>query len=217
MYHSDSKMMGGLARVLVAAGALCMMLGAPISAAELSKQQIFDALSDKHTTRSLSHGERPAAPSPEDRAFVEGLRHRSNRSLSVIDRDQAEAYVKDRDRPNVDLTVNFDYDSAKITVKAVSQLTEFGMALAEPEYKDAVMFVGGHTDAKGGDSYNQLLSERRAESVKRFLVEKFHLTPANLVTAGFGRQHLKNAAEPLAAENRRVQVANLLGAEAQAR
>jgi outer membrane protein OmpA-like peptidoglycan-associated protein len=69
--------------------------------------------------------------------------------------------------------------------------------------------LGGHTDAKGSDEYNQTLSERRAETVKRFLMEKYHLPAANLVSAGYGKKGLKNAADPYAAENRRVEIVNM--------
>jgi OmpA family len=69
--------------------------------------------------------------------------------------------------------------------------------------------VAGHTDAKGGTTYNQKLSEHRAEAVKRFLVRRFDIPEENLVTVGYGKQQLKNRDDPFAAENRRVQVVNL--------
>ena len=69
--------------------------------------------------------------------------------------------------------------------------------------------LSGHTDAKGSDDYNQKLSERRAEAVKKYLVEKLKLSPDNLTTAGYGRRDLKNKDNPFAAENRRVQIVNL--------
>jgi outer membrane protein OmpA-like peptidoglycan-associated protein len=68
--------------------------------------------------------------------------------------------------------------------------------------------LGGHTDAAGSDTYNQELSEKRAEAVKRFLSEKFKLPAESLVAVGFGKSKLKNPANPLSEENRRVQVVN---------
>ena len=84
-----------------------------------------------------------------------------------------------------------------------------GRALSSPELKGGTFLVGGHTDAKGGDAYNQRLSERRAEEVKRFLMQKFGLAAEGLVTAGYGKEQLKDVANPLAGENRRVQITNL--------
>jgi integrase len=45
---------------------------------------------------------------------------------------------------------------------------------------------------KGSDSYNQDLSERRAEAVKRYLAEQFKLAPEQLLAIGFGKTKLKN-------------------------
>ena len=65
--------------------------------------------------------------------------------------------------------------------------------------------LAGHTDAKGTDTYNQGLSERRADAVKRYLMEKYGVYATNLVTAGYGKGKLKHSASPLSFENRRVQ------------
>ena len=73
----------------------------------------------------------------------------------------------------------------------------------------SVFMLGGHTDAKGGDNYNQMLSERRAETVKRFLIQNYHLPAANLVSAGYGKNGQKNPNDPFAAENRRVEIVNM--------
>lgn len=72
-----------------------------------------------------------------------------------------------------------------------------------------MFLVGGHTDAKGDNDYNQKLSERRAASVKRFLKQKFDISDDTLVAVGYGEEQLKNASDPEASENRRVQIVNL--------
>jgi outer membrane protein OmpA-like peptidoglycan-associated protein len=81
--------------------------------------------------------------------------------------------------------------------------------LRDSRLQDAVFLLAGHTDAVGGEDYNQKLSERRAEAVKGYLVEKFHLSTQNVTTAGYGKRMLKNKTDSSAAENRRVQVTNL--------
>ena len=73
--------------------------------------------------------------------------------------------------------------------------------------------LGGHTDAKGTDDYNQKLSERRAETVKRFLIDNYKVSPDLLVTSGYGKAGLKNSADPFAAENRRVEIVNMVEKE----
>jgi outer membrane protein OmpA-like peptidoglycan-associated protein len=65
--------------------------------------------------------------------------------------------------------------------------------------------VIGHADASGTPEANQVLSLRRAEAVKSYLVQK-GAEPDMLVVAGVGAKDLKNAANPTAAENRRVEI-----------
>ena len=69
--------------------------------------------------------------------------------------------------------------------------------------------LGGHTDAKGGDDYNQSLSERRAETVKKFLADNYHVSADTMISTGYGKRELKNATDPFAPENRRVQIVNM--------
>ena len=88
-------------------------------------------------------------------------------------------------------------------------MTALGKALTNPELKGTTFVLAGHTDAKGGDSYNQDLSERRADSLKKYLMEKYGIAAADLVTVGYGKTKLKNASDPAADENRRVQVVNM--------
>ena len=66
-----------------------------------------------------------------------------------------------------------------------------------------------HTDAAGGEGYNQELSERRADSIKRYLMDKYGIGAADLVTVGYGKSKLKDPSQPMAEVNRRVQVVNM--------
>jgi outer membrane protein OmpA-like peptidoglycan-associated protein len=189
---------------VLAGGMALAMAPATAGAEELSAQQIIDGLKISKS-RGLS-APNSAALSPDDRAFVKRVRGQS-RSLSLEDRDRmADIATK---RPGVDIDVNFDYNSASLTPKVEPQLKNLGKALTSPELAGSVVFLGGHTDAKGGDPYNQSLSERRAETMKRYLMENYHIPAANLVSAGYGKKGLKNTTDPYAAENRRVQVSNV--------
>ena len=53
------------------------------------------------------------------------------------------------------------------------------------------------------------LSERRADTIKRYLVEKYGITGADLVTVGYGKDKPKDANAPMDPINRRVQVVNM--------
>jgi flagellar motor protein MotB len=49
----------------------------------------------------------------------------------------------------------------------------------------------------------------RADAVRRYLIANFGIAENRLVARGFGSQRLKNPQQPLADENRRVQIVNL--------
>ena len=183
----------------------------PAKAEDVTEDQILKALTPerKPLTRSLSMGvpaqTDPAAAEAEGK-FVQSLRNRSTRSLSMGEREQIAGIVKDK--PKIDLEINFDYNSDRISARSLASVQALGRALANPELKGSTFIVAGHTDAAGSDSYNQDLSERRADSIKRYLVEKSGIAAADLVTVGYGKTRLKDPANPLAEVNRRVQVVN---------
>jgi outer membrane protein OmpA-like peptidoglycan-associated protein len=87
-------------------------------------------------------------------------------------------------------------------------LQTLGRALSNEQMNGTVFLVNGHTDAVGGVDFNQDLSERRAEAVKRILIQEFRLPAGTLIAVGYGKTQLKNTTNPFAAENRRVQIVN---------
>jgi outer membrane protein OmpA-like peptidoglycan-associated protein len=184
------------------AGGLAMSFSWSARAEDLTAKQIQERLTAPKT-RSLAT-DRPLTS--DDLAFVKRVRGQT-RSLSLDDREHmAEIATK---RPKVDLEINFDYNSAEVTPKAEPQLNNLGKALTAKELAGSTVMLGGHTDAKGSDEYNQGLSERRAETVKRFLIDSYKIPAANLVTAGYGKKDPKNPNDLFAAENRRVEIVNM--------
>jgi outer membrane protein OmpA-like peptidoglycan-associated protein len=194
----------GMVRALLMGSLTWIAFGSPTLAGDLSQQQIFDALAPRMMTRSLTT---PAVQQPDHQALIDNLRHRGTRSLTTSERNEIASMTAER--PSVDLQIYFDFDSAAITPRAVPQLNNLGNALAKPELRDSLITIGGHTDAKGTDSYNKQLSERRAETIKQYLLDHFQLASSNLVTVGYGKQNPKNPDDLFAAENRRVEVVNL--------
>ena len=178
-------------------------------AEDVTEDQILKALTPerKPLTRSLSMAPpTQAATSDADNKFMQSLRNRPTRSLSMGEREQLAGIVKDK--PKIDLEINFDYNSDRISARSLPSVQALGRALANPELKGSTFIVAGHTDAAGGDAYNQDLSERRADSIKRYLVDKSGIAAADLVTVGYGKTRLKDPDHPLAEVNRRVQVVN---------
>jgi outer membrane protein OmpA-like peptidoglycan-associated protein len=111
--------------------------------------------------------------------------------------------------PSVDLDVNFEYASAALTPDARAVLDTLGKALTDPALKDSRFQVAGHTDASGSDAVNLALSEQRAQTVAVFLQREYGISAKRLQVNGFGRSKLLDAANPLSAVNRRVQIVNL--------
>jgi outer membrane protein OmpA-like peptidoglycan-associated protein len=178
----------------------------------VTEDQIVRALAPekKPLTRGLSVGPQqtvdPTTAAAENK-LVQRLRGRSTRSLSSAEREEIAAIVKDK--PKIDLEINFDYNSADISAKSLPSVQALGRALTNNDLKGSTFIVAGHTDAAGGDAYNQDLSERRADAIKRYLVDKYGINGTDLVTVGYGKSKLKDPAQPLAEVNRRVQVVNM--------
>ena len=177
----------------------------------VTEDQIVRALTPEKKpplTRGLSAGPQtsPAASAAEGK-FVQTVRGRTTRSLSVSEREEIAAIVKDK--PKIDLEINFDYNSADISAKSLPSVQALGRALSNADLKGSTFVVAGHTDAAGGEGYNQDLSERRADAIKRYLVDKYGINGSDLVTVGYGKSKLKDPNQPMAEANRRVQVVNM--------
>jgi outer membrane protein OmpA-like peptidoglycan-associated protein len=113
------------------------------------------------------------------------------------------------DLPSVSMEIYFDYNSAEISPQSMPSLLALGKALIDPGFQKDKFIVGGHTDGVGSDIYNLKLSQARAEAVRHFLVQRFPIAPEALTALGFGKTMLRDATNPDAAINRRVQVINL--------
>jgi outer membrane protein OmpA-like peptidoglycan-associated protein len=130
--------------------------------------------------------------------------------LSSSELEALETILKEP--PRIVLRVYFDYNSALINAEMEPQLRELGKALSSPELKDQTFLVIGFGEPSAGERYTIDLAERRAKSVKRFLIDYFGVPADKLVTVGYsGRDRLVNATDPFAPENRRVEIVNMGG------
>lgn len=103
------------------------------------------------------------------------------------------------------LLINFAYNSASILPESEEFIDEVGKMLTLEEYAQQKLVIEGHTDAAGTEAYNLALSQRRAESVKNFLVTHYQIAPERLATKGLGEARLLSDKGPYAAANRRVE------------
>lgn len=206
---SISRLSGITAIALGAA--LSMTAGLALAGEKtISADQISRALQPKQPiTRGLSAGAQQVdtAAQAKEATFINSLRNRSTRSLSLGEREEVAQLAATK--PKIDLEINFDYNSAEISKASMQAVQELGKALSDPSLKGSTFVVAGHTDASGTDEYNQGLSERRADTIKRYLTEKFGVNGSDLVTVGYGESKPKDANAPLDPANRRVQVVNM--------
>lgn len=219
-------------RVIVS-GAVAVMVFGPMlaaggsaSAQDVSDAQILKALSPPPMmqaaprTRGLTIGPQQAAPAAApavsaDDAFVDSLRGKTSRSLSLGEREKLVSVAATK--PQIDLPMEFDYNSDVLRGPALANANSLGRALTDPSMRGQTFMIAGHTDAKGSDAANLKLSERRADAVKQYLIQTYAIPSANLITVGYGKAHLKNPNDPDGRENRRVQAVNMLQSKTAAR
>ena len=104
----------------------------------------------------------------------------------------------------VNLHVNFEFDSFDATKDSHAHLRDFVNYM--DDHKDYKATIVGHTDSSGSESYNQTLSEKRADAVKALLVKK-GLEADRITSAGKGETNpiASNDTKAGRAENRRVE------------
>jgi outer membrane protein OmpA-like peptidoglycan-associated protein len=105
----------------------------------------------------------------------------------------------------VALNVYFATNSDRISPKYYAELNKLGEALTQ---LPSIVEISGHTDSLGSDQLNQLLSERRAQSVKQYLEQHFSLPAERLIAKGYGENQPRttNATEGGRRQNRRIEV-----------
>jgi outer membrane protein OmpA-like peptidoglycan-associated protein len=101
----------------------------------------------------------------------------------------------------------FEYDSDVLQGSAVSQLQKLGTLIQRNP--KATFTVEGYTDSFGTPEYNLDLSQRRADSVKQYLVEGMGISPAQIQTRGYGATKFRTSPNGSIEEqspNRRVEI-----------
>jgi OOP family OmpA-OmpF porin len=107
------------------------------------------------------------------------------------------------------VTLNVEFDTAKSIVKKSYHGEIAKLAEVMKKYPDLKITVEGHTDNVGGLTYNEKLSQSRAEAVKNYLVTKFGIEASRLNSKGYGpiRPIESNATKEGRQKNRRVEAA----------
>ena len=102
--------------------------------------------------------------------------------------------------------IMFEFDSDKVKPSSEATLKEITDYLGV--YGDISLYVVGHTDNKGEYAYNLELSKRRANAVKKYLIQNHHINPKRLQAVGVGpvAPIASNSSEEGRKKNRRVEL-----------
>ncbi len=122
-------------KVIALSAALSMTAGLAIADGKnVSSDQILNALQPKQQTRGMSAGPQadPAVKAREI-SFIKTLRNRKTRSLSLGEREEILAITSDK--PKIDLDIQFDYNSDKITTTSMPSVQALGKALSDANLK----------------------------------------------------------------------------------
>ena len=103
-------------------------------------------------------------------------------------------------------SIYFNENKTNIDPVAAKALDRDGAMLKEnPDIK---VEIGGHTDSLGSEKANQKMSEKRAESVKKYLMDKFNIPGDRMIVKGYGSKKpiADNGTKEGRAKNRRVEL-----------
>lgn len=107
----------------------------------------------------------------------------------------------------VTVRLNVRFDTASAVVKEKYHKDIQTVASFMKLYPDVTVTIEGHTDNVGNDDYNQKLSEKRANSIRQYLIDKFRIDGSRLTAVGYGKSKpvAGNDTEEGRQLNRRVQ------------
>jgi OOP family OmpA-OmpF porin len=148
--------------------------------------------------------ERQALAREIERQEMERQRLRDTEEL--FSRDQARVLRQGNDVIIRLLGLNFAVGSAKIPEGGSELLA--GLKTAIRLFPNAGVTVAGHTDSFGSDSGNFELSKRRAESVRRYLIDNTRVSPSQISAVGYGETKpvASNQTPEGRARNRRIDI-----------
>ena len=126
-------------------------------------------------------------------------------------REQQPDISASQSRPGINFHIYFGPDSSEISADGMKTLDQIGEALTSEALTECCFRIEGHTDSAASASYNQQISQRRAQRVARYLVEKFSIDPERLTAVGLGESDpiATNQTEEGRRQNGRVTIVNL--------
>jgi len=186
------------------------------SRAEAEQQQRLEserrARAEADAGRARAEAELASARAAEDRNRLQSAKDQAEREKAELRRQlsqQLNLILETRDTAR-GLIVNMSdvlFDTAKWTLKPGAREKLAKIAGIVVSHQGLMLQIEGHTDNVGGDDYNQNLSERRAASVREYLVNQ-GVKPETVTAKGFGESMpvADNATAAGRQQNRRVEL-----------
>jgi len=167
------------------------------------KQELSD--SEKQTAEARAEVDKQAEIAKQTKQELSDSEKRTAAAMAAL---ASLAAVKEEERGLViTLSGGVLFRSAESTLLSSAQVKLDQVAKALLDVRARNLIVEGHTDSQGSDSYNQGLSQRRADAVRDYLVQRGY--PADRIQArGMGKSHpiADNASPEGRANNRRVEI-----------
>jgi OOP family OmpA-OmpF porin len=130
--------------------------------------------------RTLGSQQQPPSPSPEAKGVTPPAATPPKPAAPV---SEMERQLIEGGRIRLE-NVYFETNSANLLPESEATLDEAGRTLEK--FASLRIEVQGHTDTRGSAAHNQRLSQARAESVRKYVLDHFHLTAGNYVAKGYG-------------------------------
>jgi outer membrane protein OmpA-like peptidoglycan-associated protein len=138
-------------------------------------------------------------PEPQVKEVVKEVIKEVPREIKVVEEERG---------LRVTLTSTVLFDSGKYDLKPQASTALAEVADLLKQYPDNRVRIEGHTDSVGNDEYNQGLSEKRAQSVANYIVQKHQIDEKRLETVGLGESKpiAPNTTSSGRSQNRRVEI-----------
>jgi len=121
----------------------------------------------------------------------------------------AAAEKKILEEGRITLNIEFDFDKAQVRPQHRDEIKDVADFMIK--YPSARFSIEGHTCSMGTAEYNQRLSQRRADSVKKYMIDNFNIEANRLESIGYGesRPIADNSTEAGRERNRRVEAVRI--------
>lgn len=212
--------------ILVAIAAIAVLSSAGCATKKYARNQVNERITPlEHRTGELEEtSRRNTQDITRLSADITDVRGKADRAQSQADNavsraDQANTRVSGAEQSVTDLrsnldnytlqntaSVRFNFDSYQLTPEAKASLDQLASQIKDRD--NFILEIQGYADWIGSDAYNNQLTQRRADAVRRYIAEQHSIPLYRMHILGFGkiRPVADNKTAEGRAENRRVEI-----------